>query len=171
MRLIILRHAIAQDRELALLKGVNDSDRELTHEGIKRMKQGARGIKLLFPDLDVIAYSPYIRARQTAELLKKYYPDAKLMEVNILTPGYSSIDYFEWLNTLASTENICIVGHNPELSDFLNDSVNNSLSLLDLKKAGMACVVFNSRIEKAAGQLDLFLAPKYLRLLGERVKK
>jgi phosphohistidine phosphatase len=45
MKLLIVRHAIAEEREDFARTGKDDRLRPLTDDGRKRMKQGARGLR------------------------------------------------------------------------------------------------------------------------------
>ena len=69
MDLLIIRHAIAERREVFAQAGEADSARPLVAKGRKRMKQVVRGLKGLVPTIDVLATSPYLRAAQTAEIV------------------------------------------------------------------------------------------------------
>lgn len=67
MNLYLIRHAIAVDEgdpEYA-----QDSLRPLTEKGRKKMRQIARGLRALGAEFDLIVSSPYVRARETAEIL------------------------------------------------------------------------------------------------------
>ena len=67
MKLYFLRHAIAAEKS-----GLDkDSERPLTPEGIRQMKDVAQGMKKLGLVFDRVISSPFIRARQTAEVACK----------------------------------------------------------------------------------------------------
>ncbi len=67
MDIYIIRHAIAVDRGTPEYE--DDSQRPLTEKGKKKMRQIASGLRALGVDFDFILSSPYIRARETAEIL------------------------------------------------------------------------------------------------------
>src|SRR5512137_1745248 len=67
MDLYILRHAIAVNREDASCP--RDSERPLTAKGAAKLRKVIRGMKALGLSFDLIVTSPYVRARQTAELV------------------------------------------------------------------------------------------------------
>ncbi|MGH7674557.1 MAG: SixA phosphatase family protein, partial [Gemmatimonadales bacterium] len=73
MQLLIVRHAIAQDRDEHATSGQDDSLRSLTREGRVKMRQAAKGLHRLVKTLDVLATSPLARAAQTAEILGAEY--------------------------------------------------------------------------------------------------
>ncbi len=64
MRLYIVRHGIAIDREDP--KCPPDPERYLTEEGIEKTKQVAKGVAALGITGDLFLTSPYVRAVQTA---------------------------------------------------------------------------------------------------------
>ena len=78
LQLILLRHGLAGDREeyKALNKGP-DSKRPLTAEGIRKLRAITKDIKKIFPNIDAIVSSPYVRALETAQILGKGYPSKK----------------------------------------------------------------------------------------------
>ena len=66
MNLYIVRHAIAIPHGTP---GIQEDDRTLTKEGIKKMQQVATGLRTLGYIPDLILSSPLIRASHTAEIL------------------------------------------------------------------------------------------------------
>src|SRR5215467_8892001 len=65
----ILRHGIAVERGTGGY--TNDSERPLTDEGSKKMRRIARMLRKFELSFDLILSSPYVRARQTAEIVAK----------------------------------------------------------------------------------------------------
>ena len=63
MELYFLRHGIAADEGPA---DSGDAGRPLTEQGIKKMKEAARGLRRLGVRPEVLLSSPLVRARQTA---------------------------------------------------------------------------------------------------------
>jgi phosphohistidine phosphatase len=49
MKLLLIHHARAEDRETFSETGPPDSERPLTDKGIRRMKKAARGLRRLVP--------------------------------------------------------------------------------------------------------------------------
>src|SRR5207245_10153088 len=66
MQLYSVRHGIAIDREDP--KCPPDPERYLTEEGIEKTRQVARGVAALDVKAGLFLTSPYVRARQTAEI-------------------------------------------------------------------------------------------------------
>ena len=70
MQLLVIRHGLAGQREDWERKGRSDALRPLTPGGRKRMRRVAAGLVRLVEKLDLLASSPLVRARQTAEIVK-----------------------------------------------------------------------------------------------------
>src|SRR5947208_1480322 len=87
MRLLVVRHAIAEDREAFARSHKDDADRPLTSEGRRKMERAALGLKVLVPELDVLAASPYKRAFDTAEIIAASYRGLTVERVPELAPG------------------------------------------------------------------------------------
>jgi len=75
MKLIITRHGQTKGNEKKLLQGSMDID--LSDEGKEQVKKLAKRLKN--HNIELIFVSPLKRARQTAEEIKKFHPNAKLM--------------------------------------------------------------------------------------------
>src|SRR6476646_3074808 len=85
MILYLIRHGVAVDSGT---DGIPDAERPLTSEGIRRMRQNARGLKRLNVKIDAVWTSPLVRARQTAEILAgEYAISATIKQEPALTPG------------------------------------------------------------------------------------
>ena len=69
MELYLLRHALAVDRGTPGYE--DDSRRPLTAGGRKQMKRGVKGMKALGLSFGWIFSSPFLRARETAEIVGK----------------------------------------------------------------------------------------------------
>ena len=137
--LYIVRHGIAVEPGTS---GIPDDERPLTPKGEKRMRQIARGLRILEIKLDRIVTSPLIRARATAEIIADALDARELLETsNVLQTGSSAPAVERWLRE--RTENrLMIVGHNPTLSDLLSLLVLGSSQrpICDMKKGGIAAL-------------------------------
>jgi phosphohistidine phosphatase len=137
--LYIVRHGIAVDPGTP---GIPDDERPLTPKGEKRMRQIARGLRMLDLNLDRILTSPLPRARATAEIIADALDARKILETtNVLQTGSSAATVERWLRE-RTEERLMIVGHNPTLSDLLSLLVLGSTQPLicDLKKGGVAAL-------------------------------
>src|SRR5256884_9892964 len=87
MRLMVVRHAIAEDRGVYARTHTDDAGRPLTSEGRRKMERVALGLKELVPALDLLAASPLKRAVDTAEIIAAAYGEVRAERVAELAPG------------------------------------------------------------------------------------
>src|SRR5688572_12751622 len=97
MELLLVRHAIAKDRVSFALTKRPDTERPLTDHGRKKFKRSLKGLTRVAPRIDIIAASPYKRARQTADLLAKAFPQAKRLATSALAHGGNPRAFVTWL--------------------------------------------------------------------------
>ena len=162
-QLLIVRHAIALDREEAARLGLSDAERPLTKKGIKRMKGIAAGIAAQLPTPLKLLSSPLLRAQQTADLLVAHYPELTVATEERLAPGGSFKHLTETLNRDADDGLSVLVGHEPDLGNLISLLLFGEVSAaIQLKKGGAALLDFPQRI--AAGQATLLwlMTPKQL---------
>jgi phosphohistidine phosphatase len=171
MRLLVVRHAIAEDR--GRFAG-DDEDRPLTAEGIRKMKKVAKGLsKLLGEKPSHLIVSPLVRAKQTAEVLRKswpekYWPEKCWAEVPViisdfLRPEADVRDCLHWLTEEIEDEDalVVLVGHEPHLSKFVAWVMGGTKkSQIELKKGG-ACL-----LDVTPRRLLWLAPPSLLRSLG-----
>ncbi len=86
MQLLLIRHAIAEEREDFTKTGKDDRLRPLTDGGRKKMKQAARGLKGLVPRIDLLATSPLTRAAQTGAIVDSVYGGLQEVEIPRSSP-------------------------------------------------------------------------------------
>jgi len=64
MLLLLMRHGIAEE----LRPNQTDAERVLTEKGKKKTRDAVCGLRVLHPNIDLIATSPKLRAVQTARI-------------------------------------------------------------------------------------------------------
>jgi phosphohistidine phosphatase len=168
MRLLVVRHAIAEDREAFARTHQDDSPRPLTPEGRRKMERAALGLKELLPELDLLAASPYKRAVETAEIVAQAYDQLTVERVAELTPGAGVDRVVAWLSDRQARGTLGIVGHEPDLSQLVCTLLAGAnRPFLELRKGAACLLEFAGPVAKGAATLDWFLGPKHLRRLGE----
>lgn len=164
MNLILVRHAIAEDREDFAKKNLEDSLRPLTLKGRKKMIKVLDWVSPHLGDVDMIVSSPYLRAMQTAEIVQSYWNKIKVDEASELVPHSVPRAFMKWLQAhAADKKNVIAVGHDPHLSLFLSYLLaTKNESFIELKKSGIAVVELNSfsQIETTPAQLLWLVQPK-----------
>ena len=153
----ILRHGHAQDPN----NGLNDFDRALTEEGIEKITKLSLLFSKLDANLELVLSSPYVRARETAEIfVSNLLPKPKLKIVDFLACGTSSKEISRGLMEYSSGKNILIVGHCPDLEIFLGKLIG--AERVTLKKGALAKVNFQNNIE-LSGELEWLITPKLIK--------
>ena len=167
MRLLVVRHAIAEDREAFARSHKDDATRPLTPDGRRKMERAALGLKELVPELDVLAASPYKRAIETAEIIAAAYGGLSVERVPDLAPGAGVDRVVSWLADRHARGSVAVVGHEPDLGQLvcaLLASTNGPF--LELRKGAACLLELAGPVTRGAATLDWFLGPKHLRLLG-----
>src|SRR6266699_3602270 len=115
MQLLLIRHAIAEDKEAFARTGKLDTERPITDEGRKKMERAARGLPGLAEKIDLLATSPLVRARQTADLVSQAYGDIKIATWPELASGIPAPDVLPRLREVRDLSVVALVGHEPGL--------------------------------------------------------
>jgi phosphohistidine phosphatase len=168
VRLLVVRHAAAEDKDEFASTGRSDDLRPLTTEGKRDMREAARGLRDVVPKIDVLATSPLVRAVETAEIVGEAY-DRKHVIVDALRPESPYDDLARWARQHGEKDVVAIVGHEPHLSGLVCWLLAGAkTSFLDLKK-GAACLLEIEDAPSAGSALLLWsMAPRHLRAIGRR---
>ncbi len=161
MRVFLLRHAIAHDRDRA--RWPDDSQRPLTAIGKRKFRKAARGLARLLPKAARILTSPYVRARETAGILAAVH-GGKIVECPELGHGESARAVFELLRVRAG-QTVVLVGHEPDLGRFLAAAAGAESARIALKKGGAACIEFAARPLAGRATLRWLVTPRMLRAI------
>jgi phosphohistidine phosphatase len=168
MKLVLVRHAIAEDREAFAATGAADEARPLTKKGRKRMRRAARGLREIVDDVDMIATSPLVRAAQTAEIIAAEYDAVQLVTCPFLAPDAAPQSFVEWLKRLEDVPTVVAVGHEPHigiLAAFL--VTGNEQALCGMKKGSAALVEFDDEVKSGGASIRWFATPAQLRTMGD----
>jgi len=161
MIVYFLRHASA-GQPLSNLK--KDEKRALDKDGIVQCGLVGRSLVALDAAVDVILTSPLKRAAQTASLVgNELGYEGKLQFSDALRPGATFADFRRLLEKYAKQEAIMVVGHNPNLSEFLGRIISDPgrEASIDLKKGAVARV----ELGRNSAVLLWCITPKALRAL------
>ena len=168
MQLLVIRHAIAEDRDAFAKTGVDDEDRPLTSFGRQRMVRNVRGLRRVAPRITLLASSPLRRAAETAAIVAEGYHIGKVVQTDALRPGRPLKDTLAWLAGMGDEELVALVGHDPHVSalvTWLLSGVESPRVLF--KKGGAVLLEFAGPLEPGAATLLWAIAPAQLRRLGE----
>ena len=140
MIIYFVRHASAGQKKLNPKK---DEKRPLDNEGVHQSTQIGRILSAIEANVDAVISSPLKRATQTAALVANEIGyDGKLHLENALRPEAKYDHFRDMLRKYSKAEALMVVGHNPNLSEFLGRIVaeNGGRAHIDLKKGAAAKV-------------------------------
>jgi phosphohistidine phosphatase len=161
MILYFLRHASAGEH---VMNPKKDEKRALDKEGIEQCGYVGRALAALNVQVDTIVSSPLKRCTQTASLVgNEIGYEGKLQIDAGLRPGAGFADFRKLLEKYAKQEAVMVVGHNPNLSQFLGSVISDSgcEASVDLKKGAVAKV----EMRRTSGTLQWCVTPRVLRTL------
>lgn len=163
MELYLIRHGIAEDKGL----GIKDEERSLTKEGRQKTEKVAQKLVKLGLNFDLILTSPFVRARQTADILIGEKLSSQLEESSHLAhDGQISSWLKDWLEPRNYSQNtqLALVGHEPDLTSWAEILISGEVKgSLVLKKAGMIGIKLpETGSPLGRSQMFWLTPPKYL---------
>jgi phosphohistidine phosphatase len=160
MNLYLIRHAEAADLEPGDSR--DDEERPLTDAGRDQCKVLAAALRARGVELNQVVSSPLLRARQTVEALLETWPApaAEQLTSNGLSPGGKAKKVTRFLLGL-SGENVALVGHMPDLGEYLGWLIGAKKANIAIAKAGAALVRFDGSPAKGEGALQWLITPDW----------
>jgi phosphohistidine phosphatase len=160
MFIYIARHAWAGEHGDP--RWPDDSQRPLTPEGTARYDQV---VKLLVDRGFAparIATSPYVRCRQTADILaQRVAGSPAIVELEDLEPGSYLEPVIEWTNGQGGVD-VCWVGHSPDVERFTAALTGGSSSRIRFAKGAVAAIQFDEEVYAGGGELYWLATAKLL---------
>ncbi|MEO8274790.1 MAG: histidine phosphatase family protein [Thermoanaerobaculia bacterium] len=165
MKILIVRHGIAEDLAAFAGSGREDRLRPLTDDGRRKMRKVAEALSALVPELALVATSPYVRARDSAELLVRAFPERPVLsELAELAPTGSNVAVLKFLQAQKSLPLVACVGHEPNLSQLAAWLLTGrEKSFIELRKGGACLLDFAGRVASGGATLLWHLTPGQLR--------
>ncbi len=166
MNLYIIRHAIAVEED----SSSEDSQRALTDKGSKKMRQIAKGLRILGSEFDMILSSPYVRARETAEILGDVFKVKEQISFsnNLVPMGNPDLLIAE-INEKYSVDSLAIVGHEPYLTALISLLIGQGSPVdLNLKKGGVCRLSTDDLHHLRHATLEWLLTPGVLIEISEK---
>lgn len=166
MKLLFIRHAYAGDNKAWRKKGRPDELRPLTNKGRKEFRLIVKKLYKMDRGFSVIYSSPYIRAKQTANLLTKKYR-IPIEETQALLPTSSHKSFAKFVRSLKNNTNYIFVGHEPNLSQFVCYLLTGeTLSFIDFPKGGALLLESihasrSAKINRRKYKIKWFIAPNF----------
>ena len=149
-----------------------DPERPLTLEGRKKLQAICEGLKVLDPDWELIFTSPYLRAKETAQIVARHFEMENLIEESFyLTPRHRAEEIITMLGKHPSAKSVLLVGHEPAMSEHLSTFVfGQPRGAIEFKKGGLALVEFSDKPEQGMGSLSWLMTPGQMMRLGKKRK-
>lgn len=167
MQLLIVRHAIAEEREAFALTGKPDDLRPLTAKGRNKMRKNVRGLLKLVPHIHLIATSPLVRAMQSTEIIAKEYFNPPQETLPALAPRGASQSILKWLQRQPTHDLVALVGHEPDLGELVTWLLSGKPDTwLPMKKGGACLLNFPNKVALAEADLCWLLTPMQLRQIA-----
>jgi phosphohistidine phosphatase len=160
MLLYIARHAWAGERGDP--RWPDDSLRPLTAEGIERYTAMLRLLAERGFAPARLATSPYVRCRQTADVIAKCVrPGPEIEETAALEPGSDLEALIEWTNAQNGSD-VCWVGHSPDVEGLASALIGDGGGNVRFAKGAVAAIEFHGPIGEDAGELRWLVTAKVL---------
>jgi len=166
MIVYFLRHASAGK---ATPNPKKDERRPLDDEGILQTRYIGRMLAALDLQVDHILSSPLKRSTQTASLVANELAHEGPVKTHAaLRPGARYEDFLELLAYFRKSESIIVVGHNPNMAEFLSRTISSKTGAaqVDFKKGAVARVDLAGR----SGTLEWMVTPRIARALQSSLK-
>ncbi len=154
MHLLLLRHGPTEPK--SEWKG-DDAERPLSAEGRLQVKDVAVSLARLTVHPDLILTSPYVRARETAQIVAETFgiPD-RLAPDERLAPGFGPKQLGKVLRAHDDCKALVLVGHEPDLSDLVRTLTGGGR--VAIRKAAVAQVDLDDPREMK-GRLVALIVP------------
>jgi len=167
MKLLVIRHAPAGDREAWAVAGQDDFLRPLTREGRRKMREAARGLARLVPAPEALATSPLARSVETADVVARAFDVEAAEELEALRPGSLPRELLPWLRSREGAALTAVVGHEPQLGELVSWLLaGRARPFLALKKGGACLIDLGERPGPGVAELLWLLTPAQLRRQG-----
>jgi len=162
MFIYIARHAWAHD--FGDPRWPDDSLRELEFDGAERYIQVVEALAERGFEPEIVATSPYVRCRQTADLIARHtLHRPKTVELDALQPG-SDFDALVTWSQQQAAKSICWVGHAPDVGNLTATLIGDPRANIRFAKGAIAAIRAYSEIGLGCGQLYWHVTAKSLGL-------
>lgn len=169
MRLLVIRHGMAMDKEEFARTGLSDDERPLTPDGKRQVARVARGLRVMVPALDVLAPSPLVRAEQTAAIVARAYRMTTSRATRALDPDARPAALVRWLAGHSRADTVAVVGHEPHLGilvTWLLTGVRESR--IALRKSGACLLELEGSPRRGGAVLAWLMGPEQLQRAAGR---
>ena len=162
MNIYILRHGLAGEKGSS--EYANDADRPLTSEGERKLSKITDAMKTLGLKFDLILSSPYVRTRQTAEIVAEAFKAREKLDFSkTLQPDGDPSELIKVLNRRKAPDSPLLVGHEPYLSSLISILISgDGRASVTLKKGGLCKLSAESLKYGRCASLRWLVTPKQM---------
>ncbi|MEJ5370217.1 MAG: phosphohistidine phosphatase SixA [Bryobacteraceae bacterium] len=157
MEILLMRHGVAADAR----PGQPDAERALTGEGKQKLRSLFRRLRKAGVRPALILTSPYLRARQTAEIAREELaPNAMIVPARALSPAATAQEAWDEIRLYSNQPSVLCASHQPlcgELSAFLLGAPELQI---DFKKGAVISIEVNAASAQPRGFLKWMVTPK-----------
>lgn len=164
--LIIVRHAIAEDREVFQRTGLPDSQRPLTDKGIKKFRKISSWLSAQLDEVDLLCESPLTRSQQTVDILSEDLEFKKRITLSELDPEHPPEKVCKKLDSL-KWKRAVICGHEPHLSHLICYITGISVkhyAEFEMKKGGVSSFELRQPLLEKRAKLQWLVTPRIILL-------
>jgi len=162
MKIYLIRHSDAVEQGTPGYE--DDSLRPLTEKGCNKTKKIASALKGLDIKPNMIVSSPYVRAKQTAEILAKalkYKQEPAFSDM--LAPVGNADNIIGEINEKYHVDELILVGHEPCFSKLIGTLIAGNPDLaINIKKGAVCCLSTDDLRTERKAVLEWLLTPKML---------
>jgi phosphohistidine phosphatase len=142
--LYVVRHAWAEDQG----PGIDDHSRRLTKKGVRRFERFMKHLRDGGMRVDLIATSPLVRTRETAEIMAEVLSGSPRIEVvDALAPSSDWQALVEWTIDQDATR-VAWVGHMPCVGRLVALTIGDGSAAIRMQKGAVASI----RLDDGPGQ-------------------
>jgi phosphohistidine phosphatase len=168
MHLLLIRHAIAEDRDEFAKTGRDDTERPLTKHGKRQMRRVATGLRRVMKTIDVLGASPLVRAEQTAAIVAEAYGGMKVTSVPAMAPESAPDEFAVWLGRQRIAETVAAMGHDPHLCSLATWLLTGKMDpQISFEKGGACLLDVQGAPRASCATLVWALTPAMLVRLGD----
>lgn len=157
MDIYLVRHGEYTDLGSSTLE--EDSRNRLSDAGVAKLQQQAQTLARWQLPIDQIVTSPFVRARQTADILANSL-NVSVAEHTALTRTYFNVDGLRQIvAAYAQSQHLMLVGHENDLSTVAAAVIDGGT--IDLARGGIIRIALDS-IDPLHGKLVWLLTPQVM---------
>jgi phosphohistidine phosphatase len=160
MLIYIIRHAYAHERGDP--RWPDDSQRPLEAKGAKRFHRAMKALAKSGFKPAMIATSPYVRCRETAEIVaEEVGGKPEVVELDALEPGSDLDELVAW-SQKQEADAIAWVGHSPDVENLAAALLADANANIRFAKGAVAAIRFDGELVPGNGELQWLVTAKVL---------